>query len=228
MARKVARKIKSTKPLIYIFCEGPSEEAYMKQIKRKFEEYAVLRVVPGKSGSIVFQTAENNFKKDKNFIDDVEITNEIWIFFDVEKDERQKWDERYKIIKYLRKPQRKVNIQVRLLMTTACVEYWFLPHYENAHPPLTTKADKDRIESKLQEYVPGYYKGDPKTAAQIAKLYPQGIKNGKWVLSQLHIDSVDGTDIKAMDERNRKLYQGDDTFTTVHEALMFLESLRSS
>jgi len=56
----------------------------------------------------------------------------------------------------------------------------------------------------------------------------QGIKNGKWVLSQLHIDSVDGTDIKAMDERNRKLYQGDDTFTTVHEALMFLESLRSS
>ena len=35
-------------------------------------------------------------------------------------------NDRLKIIKKLRRLRKKPNIRVRLLMTTACVEYWFI------------------------------------------------------------------------------------------------------
>lgn len=50
-------------------------------------------------------------------------------FYDVEKD-IPKWNDRFTIIKKLRKLRKKQGIRVRLLMTSGCIEYWFMLHYK--------------------------------------------------------------------------------------------------
>ncbi len=42
----------------------------------------------------------------------------------------QKWNDRLAIIKKLRKLRKKQGIRVRLLMTSGCIEYWFMLHYK--------------------------------------------------------------------------------------------------
>ena len=37
------RKVKSAKPLIYVFCEGESEQAYTDYLKKTFSDVAVLK-----------------------------------------------------------------------------------------------------------------------------------------------------------------------------------------
>lgn len=36
------RKVKSAKPLIYVFCEGESEQAYTDYLKKTFSDVAVF------------------------------------------------------------------------------------------------------------------------------------------------------------------------------------------
>ena len=67
---------------------------------------------------------------------------------------------RLKIIKRLRSLRKKPGIKVRLLMTTGCVEYWFMLHYKMFAPPIQTVAEKERIIAELIEQVPDYQKGD--------------------------------------------------------------------
>ena len=38
----------------------------------------------------LFEEAQDKFSKDKNYRDSAEVTDEIWFFFDVEQDERDK------------------------------------------------------------------------------------------------------------------------------------------
>lgn len=40
------RKVKSAKPLIYVFCEGESEQAYTDYLKKTFSDVAVLKRPP--------------------------------------------------------------------------------------------------------------------------------------------------------------------------------------
>lgn len=37
------RKVKPAKPLIYVFCEGESEQAYTDYLKKTFSDVAVLK-----------------------------------------------------------------------------------------------------------------------------------------------------------------------------------------
>lgn len=37
------RKVKSAKPLIYVFCEGESEQAYADYLKKTFSDVTVLK-----------------------------------------------------------------------------------------------------------------------------------------------------------------------------------------
>ena len=39
----MARRIKNIKPLIYVFCEGESEQAYTDFLKKKFADVAVIK-----------------------------------------------------------------------------------------------------------------------------------------------------------------------------------------
>ena len=110
------------KAIIRVFCEGESEQAYTEYLKKKFSDVAVIQY-PKEPG--LFGRAEDRFNKYRDY---TEVIDEVWFFFDVETKDVNKWDERYRIIKKLRKLRKDQNIRVRLLMTSSCIEYWLMLH----------------------------------------------------------------------------------------------------
>ena len=154
--KRGGRKFQPEKPLIYVFCEGESEQAYAKFLKEHFADVAVLKI-PSKTG--LFSKAKNDFDKEPKYRNYAEVTDEIWFFFDVEADDCGKWDERWKIIETLRGLREKPNVHVRLLMTTACIEYWLMLHYKMMIPTsLTTVEDKERMRHQLIEIGTGSHR----------------------------------------------------------------------
>ena len=217
----MARPTKKTKPLIYVFCEGESEQAYTDFLKKTFSDIAVVKR-PKSTG--LFEEARDKFDKDKSYRDNAEVIDEIWFFFDVEKDQREKWEARLKIIKSLRRLRNKPGIKVRLLMTTACIEYWLMLHYKKYTPDIETVADKQRILHEVQSREKDYEKGDYQSTARIAERYPTAVKNARDVLTKLLQEGL--PELADTDERNRWLYLSSKSFSTVFEAIEFLELLK--
>lgn len=217
----MARPTKKTKPLIYVFCEGESEQAYTDFLKKTFSDIAVVKR-PKSTG--LFEEARDKFDKDKSYRDNAEVIDEIWFFFDVEKDQREKWNARIKIVKSLRRLRNKPGIKVRLLMTTACIEYWLMLHYKKYTPDIETVADKQRILHEVQSREKDYEKGDYSSTARIAKRYPTAVKNARDVLTELLQEGL--PELADTDERNQWLYFSSKSFSTVFEAIEFLESLK--
>lgn len=215
------RQLRKTKPLIYVFCEGESEQVYADYLKEVFSDVAAFRR-PKSTG--LFEEAQNLFEKDKRYRDEAEVTDEIWFFFDVEKDDTSKWEDRLKIIKKLRKLRRKPEIKVRLLMTTACIEYWLMLHYKMYAPIIETVADKKRILAEVVGQEPHYKKGDRDATYRIAAHYPTAVENAEKTVRNLLQEGLPS--LEDTDERNKWLYIHCRTFSTVYEAIQFLESLQ--
>ena len=76
-----------------------------------------------------------------------------------------------KIISVLQKLRKKPNIRVRLLMTTGCVEYWFLLHYKKICPSIQNVAEKENVMKMLLNECPGYTKGNPVMTRKIAEKF---------------------------------------------------------
>lgn len=216
----MARQTRKTKPLIYVFCEGESEQAYARFLKEQFADTAVIKCVP-QTG--LFQEAKDKFVKDARYRDNAVMTDEIWFFFDVEDEDAGKWDQRLKIVNYLRKLRKKPGIRVRLLMTTGCIEYWLLLHYEMTVPSIHTVADKERTLKRLQNFAPAYTKGDQDVTSVIARKYKTAVLHGNRTLDALMSDGMPVREDS--DERNSWLCQSHKTFTTVQEAIQFLEDI---
>lgn len=210
-----------TKPLIYVFWEGESEQAYIKYLKSTFEDAAIIRF-PSNPG--LFLEADNMFKNNPKYRNTAEVTDEIWFFFDTELEKVSHWEKNYRIIKKLRK-LRNPRIKVRLLMTTACLEYWMLLHYERTAPAIAFPFDKEHIKNQVKRHVPLYKKGDYISTCKIAENYETAIDNGKWTLISLVDDGLPS--LEDTDNRNCWLYQGTHTFTTVHETIEFLINLKN-
>ena len=195
----MARRLKKTKPLIYVFCEGESEQAYTDFLKHKFADVAVIKR-PSATG--LFEEAEA---------------------FDVETKDIRKWDQRIKVINYLRKMRKNPKIRVRLLMTTGCIEYWLMLHFKMFAPSILTETDKKRMLAEVVAVEPTYEKGDYASTARIAERYPTAIKNAEKTLRNLISDGLPG--LEDTDDRNRWLCTTCKTFSTVNEAISFLEGL---
>ena len=216
------RPTRRRKPYIVVFCEGESEQAYTVFLKKEFRDVASIKR-PSSTG--LFEEADNKFKKDKAYRDYAEVTDEVWFFFDVETKDIGLWDARMKIIKRLRSLRKKSGIKVRLLMTTGCIEYWLLLHYEERYaPPIQTVAEKQRVIDHLLSKEPNYQKGDAAVTAKIAKNYPTAAVNAKQTVFNLLPQGLPG--LEDTDERNRWLCQKCLTFSTVYEAIDFLTSLQ--
>lgn len=215
------RRLKPEKPYIVVFCEGESEQAYTDFLKKRFKDVASIKR-PSSTG--LFEEADNKFKKDKAYRNYVEVTDEVWFFFDVETKDIPEWEGRLKIIKRLRSLRKKPGIKVRLLMTTGCVEYWFMLHYEMFAPPIQTVAEKERVIARLVAKVPDYKKGDTNSTSKIAENYPEAVKNAKKTLSNLLQDGLPG--LEDTDERNGWLCKKCLTFSNVYEAIEFLSGLK--
>ena len=194
----MGRSFRSEKPLIYIFCEGESEQAYSKFLKEQFRDVASIKY-PTDCG--LFSKADALFKRNQSYKNSIEVTDEIWFFFDVEVSDHDQLENRYKIIEKLRKLRKKPNIRVRLLMTTACVEYWFMLHYQMFAPELITVPDKENMLHLVERKVPGYKKGDEATTNLIAQNYKTAVVNGEKVLRLLSGEGL--PTLGDTDERNR-------------------------
>lgn len=216
------RKMREERPLVYVFSEGESEQAYMDFLKEHFEEN--VRIMYPK-GTGLFDEAWDKFRKDKKYKDALEVIDEIWFFYDVEKEDVPKWEHRLDIINRLRRLRKNPNIRVRLLMTTACVEYWLLLHYQYVKPSMLTPADKDRMLDRIKSFVQDYAKGDLVSTKKIARNYMTAILNGEKVLNSLRLDGI--PTLEDTDERNTWLSKCGLTFTTVHEAVKWLEERRN-
>ena len=110
-------------------------------------------------------------------------------------------------------------------MTSACIEYWLLLHYELYSPPVQTVAEKKQIMNKLLKHEAHYKKGNGEITKKIAQHYPIAMDNSKKVLFRLLQEGMPG--LEDTDERNRWLCTKCKTFSTVQEAIIFLESLQS-
>ena len=214
---------KKIKPAIFVFCEGESEMEYASFLKDRFRDVAAIQ----KPVKGTFNKAKANFSNSPKYRDYASETDEIWFFFDIDEEQgdKEKWNDRLTIIKQLRKLRKNPNIKVRLLMTTACIEYWFFLHFQKVQPPIKTSTDKEKMLRELETKAPTYVKGDKTTIYQIAEKYKIAIQNGEWTIAQLKAESLprDTTE----DGVNAWLYKNSKTFSNVHEAIIFLEELRA-
>lgn len=218
----MARKLKKSKVSICVFCEGESEQAYADFLKSKFQDVAVFKR-PSSTG--LFDEADNRFKKDPKYRDYADVIDEIWFFFDVEEKDTDNWGKRLEIIKRLRRLRKKPQIRVRLLMTTGCIEYWLMLHYRLFAPPVLTVPEKEQMLRQVIKEEPTYKKGNYAATARIAQHYPTAVKNARIVLQNLLKEAMPG--LEDTDERNLWLCKNCRTFSTVQEAITFLESLKS-
>lgn len=219
----MGRKLKKEKPLIYVFCEGDSEQVYTDYLKKTFSSVAVIKRT---SATGLFEEARDRFKKDPKFRNSAEETDEVWFFFDVETKDVDKWDQRMKIIKELRKLRKKKGTRVRLLMTTGCIEYWLMLHYKMYTPPLQSVEDKKRVMEELKKKEPLYSKGDYPSTSRIAVNYPTAVVNAEKTIHNLLPEGLPG--VEDTDDRNRWLHTNCKTFSTVYEAINYLESLKGN
>lgn len=217
----MARKLKKSKVSICVFCEGESEQAYTDFLKSKFQDVAVFKR-PSSTG--LFDEADNRFKKDPKYRDYADVIDEIWFFFDVEEKDVDNLSKRLEIIKRLRRLRKKPQIRVRLLMTTGCIEYWLMLHYRLFAPPVLTVPEKEQMLRQVIKEEPTYKKGNYIATARIAQHYPTAVKNAGTVLQNLLKEGMPG--LEDTDERNLWLCKNCRTFSTVQEAISFLESLK--
>ena len=217
----MARKLKKSKVSICVFCEGESEQAYTDFLKCKFQNVAVFKR-PSSTG--LFDDADSRFKKDPKYRDYADVIDEIWFFFDVEEKDIDNWSKRLEIIKRLRRLRKKPQIRVRLLMTTGCIEYWLMLHYRLFAPPVLTVPEKEQMLRQVIKEEPTYKKGNYIATARIAQHYPTAVKNAGTVLQNLLKEGMPG--LEDTDERNLWLCKNCRTFSTVQEAISFLESLK--
>ena len=220
MARKTGGR-GSGKVIIRVFCEGESEQAYTDFLKSKFQDVAVFKR-PSSTG--LFDDADSRFKKDPKYRDYADVIDEIWFFFDVEEKDIDNWSKRLEIIKRLRRLRKKPQIRVRLLMTTGCIEYWLMLHYRLFAPPVLTVPEKEQMLRQVIKEEPTYKKGNYIATARIAQHYPTAVKNAGIVLQNLLKEGMPG--LEDTDERNLWLCKNCRTFSTVQEAISFLESLK--
>ena len=212
------RKCKDPKNLIYVFCEGQSEILYIEYFKTTFNNVIILKPEQG-----MIPEAKIQFEKDPEHMNSLSEINEIWFFFDTENYDKAHWNDWLNIIKTFNKSRKTNHIKIRLLMTTSCIEYWFLLHYKKTAPQIQSKADKDHIFDILSTFVSNYSKTNKDAIWEIASKYKQAINNGEWTLH--NIESIEPIPSTTTLDRNSWLFMHDYTFTTVHEAISYLDDL---
>lgn len=220
MARKQIGNRGSGKVIIRVFCEGESEQAYTDFLRERFKDVAVIKY-PKETG--LFHRAKDRFQKDPSYRDYTEVIDEVWFFFDVETKDIDRWNERYQIIKFLRKMRKDADVRVRLLMTTGCIEYWLMLHRKYYTPSIQTATEKEKIIADLKSEEPLYEKGNKEITMKIAKDYAVAKRNAKRTVVNLLSEGLPG--LEDTDDRNQWLCKNCKTFSTVYESIEYLESL---
>lgn len=169
-----ARRVKREKPYIIVFCEGESEQAYADFLKREFRDVAVIQR-PKSTGT--FDEAGRRFRNDHKYLNNAEVMDEIWFFFDVETVDIPKWSDRLRIISRLRKLRKKPGIRIRLLVTIGILNTGSCYTMSIWHRLSAQLRTKERMLSKVVTKEPPYKKDDMDAISRIAENYPTAVVN---------------------------------------------------
>lgn len=221
----MAMRTKRSKPAVCIFCEGEgSEKAYSQFLRNEFSD--VVRIAKIEVG--LFDEARAKLASDQWYQNNIDVINEFWFFFDVDKDTRyngtaESWSQVIQpFLSQLGRHRNTKNLKVRFLMTTGCIEYWFLLHYKRVHPSIATKQEKVRVLNELKKECPEYTKAGKDVIRAIAETHIQtALENGTWSIHQIRRTGLP----EGGASRYQWLYTCDETFTNVQDAVNCLKQL---
>ena len=237
------------KPYIYAFYEGESEKQYLELLKKKYENVAIIKKIVKASPA----EAVSQFKKERRFRDDAENIDEIWFFLDTRDMDgnAKEWASIHKDIKELRKLRKSPHIRIRIFLTTGCLEYWFLLHFQECKPPIVSAEHRERTEKLLKQqfqkqgWAVQYKKGDDKAIERIVGFedgqgQERAVKFANTCLDNLKELGLPPAPPLDNDKEPDKLEEGQfdayyewlfsekaGTVTTVQEAICFLAGLES-
>ena len=136
MKRKRLSKGKSIRPTFFVFCEGESEEAYVKYLRSQYR--LPIEICPSIAGLNINQDFINKFKRNKS----VDPKDRDYLMYDLDRED---------ILKRL------LTIKgATIIASNPCLEIWYLLHYAAQKGEITSS----RCLSLLKKHLPGYKKGE--------------------------------------------------------------------
>lgn len=230
---RTTRQVGQLRKVIHVFCEGPTETAYLKCLKPDYEKVVTFHFHQNTHSKELYEKAYLIMKNDKNSALSCGNADEFWFVFDIEPKHRSKFEAHQNYLEKIKSEVKNKNLKFRFLLTSGCMEYWFMLHFEKTAPPMDLKQKDVQIKS-LEKVLSlkSYKKGDEKQLIPLMAKKETACDNGAWCLSRLDdlakLDdlSKQGTLSKQEKERLKFFYESGVTFTTVHEAILFLEKLK--
>lgn len=217
-------RFRHSRRYVYVYYEGEgSEKAYLEFLKSRFHDVIIIK---GKRG--FYPNTEKDLKKPNSDLNkNWDTINEIWFFFDIDPvammDGRiASWKKLEDVIKKIDDRSGK-KIKIRILMTTGCIEYWFLLHFERTQPTMDGQPFKEKIFNRLKTHVPQYTKAGTDVIMKFAdekmenaignaqRIMQSIVNNGQWAKADRKAD------------RYRHLYTSGATFSTIFETLVELK-----
>ena len=128
-------KGKVIRPTFFVFCEGESEEAYVKFLRSKYR--LPIEICPSVAGLSISKEHINHFKKDKS----THPKDKDFLMYDLDRDDVLK---RLEIIK-----------GATIISSNPCLEVWYLLHYVDRRAELTAV----QCLALLKRHLPKYKKG---------------------------------------------------------------------
>lgn len=172
MGRK-RKEHRNPKKRILVLCEGETEVAYFKGIKRshRFRGKASLKVeCPTKhdAKSLVDRAVrmKKEAKKERNPYD-----GGVWVVFD--KDPHQDQEEAFK---------KAGENSIGIAFSSLSFEYWYLLHFKKTTRTFT---DQDELMADLRKEWPGYEKTGQDHFGELGEKLPQAIENAEWLREQM-------------------------------------------
>lgn len=156
MSKRIS-KGKTINPTFFIFCEGESEEAYIKYLRSTYR--LPIEIDTKVAGNRITDKYISNYKKQKT----IHPKDKTFLMYDCDVDA------------VIQKIQRIKN--VRLLCSNPCFEFWYLLHCHKQAASLTS----DNCISKLRVYIKHYKRGilDDKLKSKIIENQNKAISRAK-------------------------------------------------
>lgn len=136
MKKKRQSRGKTIRPTFFVFCEGESEEAYVKYLRSQYR--LPIEICPSVAGLNINQDFINKFKRTKS----VDPKDRDYLMYDLDRDD---------ILERLQKIK-----GATIIASNPCLEVWYLLHYAAQK----TEISSSRCFSLLKKHLPRYKKGE--------------------------------------------------------------------
>jgi hypothetical protein len=135
MKSKRISKLKEIRPTFFVFCEGETEESYIKYLRSQYR--LPVEIVSKKKGSGINTRFINNFKSNYT----KHRKDETFLVYDSDIPE---------IIEKLKQIK-----DTKLLLSNPCFEIWYLLHCQEQTAELTSNKCLSELEKHLKNYKKG-------------------------------------------------------------------------